>query len=120
MSLVFKEQRTQVEAGRLLELSNRQIRGIVKRLQGEAYAALVHRLRGRPSNRRHNPAIKEQALAIYRQEYADFGPTLATEKLAQRGIDLSVGTLHRCLIQAGLWRRHRNRDRHRSRPRRPS
>ena len=119
MSLVLKGQRTHVEAGRLLELSDRQIRRILKRLRDQGDVAVVHRLRGRPSNRRYDPALKEQVLAIYRQEYADFGPTLATEKLAQRGIDLSADTLHRWLIQAGLWQRQRNRDRHRSRrPRR--
>ena len=118
-SLVLKGQRTQVEAARLLDLSDRQIRRILKRLREHGDAGAVHRLRGRPSNRRHDPALKEQALAIYRQDYAGFGPTLAAEKLAERGIDLSVDTLHRWLIEAGLWQRQRNRDRHRSRrPRR--
>ena len=119
MSLVLKGQRTQVEAARLLDVSDRQIRRIVRRLKDQGDAGVVHRLRGRPSNRCHDPALKEQAVAIYRQDYADFGPTLAAEKLAERGIRLAVDTLRRWLIEAGLWQRQRNRDRHRSRrPRR--
>jgi hypothetical protein len=119
MSLVLKGQRTQVEAARLLGISSRQIRRLLKRLREHGDAGVVHRLRGQPSNRCFDPAIKQQALQIYRQEYGDFGPTLAAEKLADRGIALSVDTLHRWLIQAGLWKRQRNRDCHRSRrPRR--
>jgi hypothetical protein len=58
-------------------------------------------------------------LARYQASYADFGPTLAQEKLAKEDLHVSVETLRRWLIEAGLWQRQRQRDPHRSRrPRR--
>jgi hypothetical protein len=36
--------------------------------------------------------------------YHDFGPTLATEKLAIEGVSLSVETVRQLLIGEGLWK----------------
>ena len=46
---------------------------------------------------------------------ADFGLTLACEKLQQRGLDVSVGTLREWLLAEGLWQPRRKRDKHRQR-----
>jgi hypothetical protein len=43
-------------------------------------------------------------VSILRESYADFGPTLAAEKLeARRGIQVSRETVRRLQIDAGLW-----------------
>ncbi len=116
MSLVLKGQRTQVEAARLLKLGVRQVRRIQHRLKSSGDGAVVHRLRGRPSNRRIDDAVKRKALLLYRQKYLGFGPTLAAEKLAEEDrVKVAVRTLGEWLLAAGLWTRHRRRDRHRSR-----
>src|SRR2546421_13118688 len=81
MSLVLKGERTQAEAARLLKRSVRQVRRLQQRLQSQGDSAVVHGLRGRPSNRRVDPAVKASALASYRVKYLGFGPTLAAEKL---------------------------------------
>jgi len=120
MRLVLDGTRSQAEAARLLELSVRQIRRLQRRLEAQGDAAVVHRLRGRPSNRKATDALRESVLVAYKTRYADFGPTLACEKLAEHE-KLQVGreTLRRWLVAAGLWTRRRNRDPHRSRrPRR--
>jgi hypothetical protein len=45
---------------------------------------------------------------LYREKYADFGPTLAVEYLAGEDDErLSVETLRQWLLGAGLWERHR-------------
>jgi len=116
---VLDGQRTQVEAARLLRLSTRQVRRLQRRLQKQGDTALVHGLRGRPSNRRLDPKAKQRVLRAYRKDFADFGPTLASEKLAERGLAVSLDTLRRWLLAEGLWQRRRRRDPHRSRrPRR--
>src|SRR5712691_9964280 len=84
---VLDGQRTQAEAARLLRLSTRQVRRLQRRLQKKGDAALVHGLRGRPSNRRRDPKDKQKILRAYRKDFADFGPTLACEKLAERGLE---------------------------------
>src|SRR5262245_43496411 len=120
MRPVLEGQRTQAEAGRLLGLSARQVRRLQRRLEAEGDRAVVHRLRGRPSNRKAKGGLREAALAAYRTRYAGFGPTLACEKLAEHE-RLAVGreTLRRWLLEAGLWQPRRARGPHRSRrPRR--
>ena len=84
MSLVLKQERTQVEAGRLLGLSERQVRRLQRRLERGGDAAVIHKLRGRPSNRRIDLEHRRKVLAAYRQEFLGFGPTFASEKLAQQ------------------------------------
>lgn len=119
MGPVLQGQRTQSEAARLAGLSVRQIRRLQRQLEQGGDAALVHGLRGQPSNRRFPAKLRRQVLAAYRRQFAGFGPTLACEKLAERGLVVSADTLRRWLLDEGLWQRQRRRDCHRSRrPRR--
>jgi transposase len=104
----------QVEAAEILSLSGRQIRRIVKRIRSEGGRGIIHRLRGRPSNRRISHKIKERVTRLYRRQYKDFGPTLASEKLRERdGIEINDETLRRWLIEVGDWKKIRRRKRHR-------
>jgi len=110
---------TQVEAARLLRLSTRQVRRLQVRLEAEGDQAVVHRLRGRPSNRRIDDTRRRNILEAYRRDYPDFGPTFASEKLAEQGLVVSPETLRQWLLAEGLWQRQRQRDPHRQRrPRR--
>jgi hypothetical protein len=119
MQGVLDGTRTQAEAARLLGRSTRQVRRLRRRLEADGDGALVHGLRGRPSNHRSDPDLRRRALRAYRQRYRDFGPTLASEKLAADGLPVGAETLRRWLLAAGLWERKRHRDPHRSRrPRR--
>ena len=119
MHAVLRGERTQAEAARLLDKSTRQIRRIQRRLQDGGDTAIVHGLRGKPSNHQADLNLRQAVLAAYRQRYADFGPTFASEKLAKEGLLVGAQTLRRWLIAEGLWQRQRRRDPHRSRrPRR--
>ena len=113
MSLVIKGERTQSEAARLLKRSERQVRRLQRRLEGEGDGGVVHRLRGRPSNRALDEAVRSEVLGLYRAHYAGFGPTLAAEKLLDEH-ERSVGreTLRQWLLGAGLWKPSRRRDKH--------
>ncbi len=119
MQPVLDGKRTQAEAARLLKLSVRQVRRIQQKLKTRGDAALVHGLRGKPSNHRHQPDLRRKVLKAYRARYPDFGPTFACEKLAAEGLHVGVETLRRWLLAEGLWEQRRHRDPHRSRrPRR--
>jgi len=115
MSLVLTNQRTQVEAARLLGCSVRQVRRIRRRLEREGDRGVVHRLRGQPSNRRIAPELRREAVEIYRENYGGFGPTLACEKLVRHGIRVSDETLRKWLVEEGLWKGRRRRYKHRMR-----
>jgi hypothetical protein len=104
----------QVEAGGILSLSLRQIRRMVKRVKWEGDRGIVHRSRGRSSNRAYADKVKERAISLYREKYRGFGPTLAVEKLLERdGMELSDETLRAWLMESGDWRRRRKRRVHR-------
>src|SRR5436305_1257192 len=67
------------DAMELLGLQRRQIYRLLGRLQQEGAAGLVSRKRGRPSNRRYSDAFLAEVVALVRENYADFGPTLARQ-----------------------------------------
>ncbi len=116
---VREGERLQKEAARLLRLSTRQVRRLLRRIEESGDQGLIHRLRGRRSNRGLPVELRQKVLAAYERMYADFGPTLAAEKLAEQGLKVSPDTLRRWLLAAGLWHRKRQRDQHRQRrPRR--
>lgn len=100
-------------AAEMLDLSYRQAKRVFGRYRELGDAGLVHRLRGRSSNRRSGDR-REQVLCLFREKYADFGPTLAAEYLAaEDGHKVSVTTLRRWLLAAGLWKARCRRPAHR-------
>jgi len=105
------------DAATLLGLKRRQIFRLLKRMRLEGASGLVSRKRGRPGNRRYSEAFRGEVIALVREHYSDFGPTLAKEYLAERhGITLACETLRQLMISAGLWK---DRDARRPRPYQP-
>jgi len=87
-----------------LAMSARQVRRLAQRYRLEGPVGLVSRHRNRPSNRRLKEDLEKPVARILRDTYADFGPTLAMEKLAERHqIVLAKETVRRIQIDAGLW-----------------
>src|SRR5712692_9352538 len=76
---------TQKRAAEKMDVTERWVRRLLARMEGEGDGVVVHGLRGVPSNRRIATRIQEKALKILRQpEWHDFGPTFASEQLAKR------------------------------------
>jgi len=61
----------QAEAAKILSLSRRQIRRIVKRVRSQGSRGIIHRSRGRPSNRRVSPKTGERVITLSRTQYKD-------------------------------------------------
>jgi hypothetical protein len=95
---------TQVTAAQRMKLTARQVRRLLLRLREEGDRAVMHGLRGRPSNRKFAVSFERKVLARVGQRYADFGPTLAAEHLAQEGLALSRETLRKWMSKAAFWR----------------
>src|SRR3954447_10451963 len=81
---------TAAQAARLIGVGERQVFRLLKAYRTRGAEGLVSRRRGRPSDRRYGGPVREAALAAVRERYADFGPTLASEKLAEVH-DLKLG-----------------------------
>lgn len=95
----------QAQAAKLLGLSIRQIKRLLRGFKRQGPEALVSKHRNKPSNHAYTQAFKDEALRAITEHYPDFGPTLASEKLALRqGIKMSVETTRQLMIRAGLWK----------------
>jgi transposase len=87
-----------------LDLTTRQVRRLVHQYRVDGVAGLVSRKRGRAGNHQLVPQLASTALGIIRERYADFGPTLACEKLRElHGITLGKETVRRLMTEAGFW-----------------
>lgn len=100
----------QGEAAARLGLSVRQVKRLVRAHREGGAAGLVSKRRGQPSRRRIGEAERSQVLDCVRQQYADFGPTLAAEYLTSyHGFTRSVETLRQWMIGEALWEAKRAR-----------
>ena len=115
MAPVMSGRRRQREAARLLGLSVRQVRRIQRRLEAEGDGAVIHRLRGRPSNRRQDACFRRRVVEACRGPLAALGPTMASEKLAAGGLAVPKETLRRWWLEEKLWQPSRRREKHRTR-----
>ncbi len=101
---VLSKELTQKLAGKLLRITDRQVRNLLKRIIREGPGGIVSKQRNKPSNRRLSDDLKHKALALVREQYEDFGPTLAQEKLAEyHELTVSVETLRTWMIETQLW-----------------
>ena len=96
---------TQEEAGRILGVSERQVKRLWKRYREKGASGLVSKRRGRASNNRMGAETERAAVDLLHSRYADFGPTLACEKLVEKhGLKLSVGSVRKIMIAEELWK----------------
>jgi len=97
---------SQREAAKKMGVSDRWVRTLLKRMNQQGDAVVVHGLRGRPSNRKLPAKTQKQAMKILTQpDWHDFGPTFAAEQLAKRyQIQVGKETLRGWMREAGLWK----------------
>jgi hypothetical protein len=109
------------EAARLMRVTPRQIFRLLRVYHTDGPAGLISKKRGKSSNRSYPAIVRREAIALIKANYADFGPTLAAEKLAERhGLHLGVETVRRWMLAGGIWgdRRQRLKPVHQPRYRR--
>ena len=93
----------QCEAAKLLELSERQVRRLVRRVRKESDQGIIHRSRGKVSHRAIVGSVKNKILRLCKTRYAGFNPTFASEKLFERDkIAVSRETLRQYFMAEGI------------------
>jgi len=97
---------TQREAAEELGLSVRHVKRLICALKKHGDKAVVHGLRGQPSNRKIEEEIEREAVRLLSAPvYQGFGPTLAAEYLEKKhGIEASKETVRQWMMRAKLWR----------------
>lgn len=105
---VIERKMTQADAAGWLGLSVRQVKRLSKAVREQDCAGVISRKRGRPSNRRIADVERDRYIAVVKQSYADFGPTLAAQYLQRdHGFRYSGETLRTWMAEAGLWKPRR-------------
>lgn len=95
----------QKHASRQLGISIRQVQRMVARYKRDGIAGLTHKSRGRVGNRAMKQEKTDRIVALIKQQYPDFGPTLAAENLFERdGIIVSEEKVRLMMIGEGLWK----------------
>jgi CheY-like chemotaxis protein len=101
---------TQKDAAVELGITERQVRRLLFGLKKRGDGAVIHALRGQPSNRKADAELQRKAVALLSQEvYQGFGPTLAAEHLVREGIQVSRETARQWMMDAKLWRPRRQK-----------
>jgi transposase len=95
----------QKAAAEVLGVGIRQIKRLLRAYRREGAAGLVSKQRGKPSHHQIDQGTEQAALDLLKGRYADFGPTLAHEKLVEReGLKLSLGSVRKIMIAEGIWK----------------
>lgn len=111
---VLAKELKQVEVVDILGIGIRQVGRIVQRVREESDQGIIHKSRGRQSNRAIPKEVKDKIIKLCKDKYKGFGPTFAVEKLLELDeIKISDETLRQWLIKEGLWERSRKGRKHR-------
>jgi len=93
------------DAGKLLNLSLRQTKRLKSRVIKEGTQGIIHKLRGQSGHNKIEEKLKRKVKRIIKKNYADFGPTLATEKLMEiHKINLGVTTIRNLMIEEEFFK----------------
>lgn len=107
---------TQKDAARSLGLTDRQVHRLMVKYRAGGASELANKARGKPSNRQLPQATKNRAIELVKTKYPDFGPTLASEKLAELdNLEIDHETLRLLMIKADIWQHKRRKATHRMR-----
>ncbi|MEA3350629.1 MAG: helix-turn-helix domain-containing protein [Chloroflexota bacterium] len=109
----------QRKAAEMLGISERHIRRLLRAFREQGEMGLISKRRGKPSNNRLKPEVKQQAIDLLHSRYHDFGPTFANEKLREvHKLKLSVESVRKIMIEEKLWkpRRVKRKPVHQMRP----
>lgn len=105
MQKLAEKRMSQKEAAGELGLCERQVKRLWKRYREKGARGLVSRRRGKPSNNRLSVETEQAVVDLLHSRYADFGPTLAHEKLVEvDGLELSVRSVRKLMIGEELWK----------------
>jgi transposase len=105
MEHLHEKRMGQRTAAEVLGVSVRQVKRLLRAYRREGAAGLVSKQRGKPSHHQLEREMVKAAIDLLKGRYADFGPTLAHEKLVEReGVQMSLGSVRKIMIEEGLWK----------------
>jgi transposase len=110
MQRLVEKRLSQKEAAKMLGVSDRQVRRLLKGYRRDGASGLISQQRGKVSNHQLNEEVKQKVLDFLKGKYAGFGPTLACEKLVEvERLQISVESVRQMLISERLWKARKTR-----------
>jgi transposase len=109
---VMNKTMTQRGAGRVLDLSERQIRRIIQRIKRKGNKGILHRARGRISERKMPESKERKIVEILKQDkYKGFGPTMMAEQMGKReGMQVGREKLRQIMQTNGIAYERRRKN----------
>ena len=105
MQKLEEKRMRQKEAARILGVSVRHVKRLLRNYRREGAQGLISKRRGRASNNRLSGETYRKALELLKSTYEGFGPTLACEKLVEvEGLQISKERLRQLMIAERLWK----------------
>jgi len=99
---------TQKIASQQLKLSVRQVQRLLKRYRNKGESALISLQKGKKSNNRLSNISRQEIAKIIIDNYHDFGPTFAYEKLTEvHKIKISISSVRNIMIENAIWNSRR-------------
>ena len=99
---------TQDIASQQLNISIRQVQRLLKAYRNKGEVSLICQKRGRKSNNRLPTTLTKEVAAIIAENYHDFGPTFAHEKLTEiHNLEISVSSVRNIMIENSIWKSRR-------------
>jgi len=93
------------EAAKKINKSEKQTRRIKNRYISQWAKWLIHKARWKPSNNKWDNKKYQTAIQIVKDNYYDYWPTLASEKLSEKhNIFIPTSTLRLKMINAWIWK----------------
>jgi transposase len=97
-------------AAEVIGVSVRQVKRLLRAYRREGAAGLVSQQRGKPSHHQLDGETERAVIDLLKGRYADFGPTLAHEKIEElEGMKISLGSVRKIMIAEGIWKAKRVR-----------
>jgi transposase len=97
-------------AAEVIGVSVRQVKRLLRAYRREGAAGLVSQQRGKPSHHQLDGETERRVIDLLKGRYADFGPTLAHEKIVElEGMEISLGSVRKIMIEEGIWKAKRVR-----------
>jgi len=104
LKLIEDKRINQIQGAKQLNLSPRQLRRIQSSYSKDGVKGIISKHRGKTSNNKFSDEFKQEIATLIKENYHDFGPTFAHEKLVENhNKELCVESTRKIMIEYGIW-----------------
>ena len=105
MKRLEEKRMKQGEAAARLGISERHVKRLLRAYRDSGAAGLISKRRGKAGNNCLGSQVIQEVRDLIYEQYADFGPTLAHEKLTEvHGLKISRESVRHIMIEEGIWK----------------